>query len=438
VAGERKGLAPKSLQGTEISQHPPRELVGRDTSARYQVQFRAAALECLKILDRSVSRVYCDVHDDYVSATSHGNGTLYRFYQVKTKGKRNHLWSSAELIAIGKQRKKAAPKAKSKARKDAKSSDHEAGVAQGPIDGEAPAVPRIVDPDQLANVNGSFLGHLLRHAVTFGDACELVTLQTNVGLDDDVEAFVADIQNESPSHPTSVLLVNSLSAVYGVSPPLTKAQSLACLRKLRVDPNLSYLALEDADFDARAHGAIFKYSEIDLTYTESSEIAKNVRELVHRKSCEKLPDRITGEALDAIASVDIDDLLDILSISKEAYRELVTHDDPKALRSVSIIQRKLRQAKLSEEMVEHASRWKVEWDDWYRTHARTDIHLAVLSEDIHSIYLRWCAHELTFSDLQIEITSLHKKSSSTPIGATLSPELLLGGVFAALVKGASR
>lgn len=438
MTGESKGLAPISLQGTELIQHTPRELAGRDTIARFQVQFRAAALECLKILDRSVTRVYCDVHDDYVSSTSYDSGTLYRFYQVKTKGKRNHLWSGAELIAIAKQRKKNSPKKKSTAKMAAKSSEYQEDVAQDPLNGAIIATPQIVDPEQLANVQGSFLGNLLLHTITFGDACELVTFQTNVGLDDDVEAFAADIQNESPSHPTSVLLANSLSAVYGINPALSKAQTLSCLRKLRIDPGLGYLAIEDADFEARAHQAIFKYSEIDLTYTESSEIAKNIRELVQRKSCSKLPTKLTSQSLDFLASVDINDLLDILSISKEAYRELTTHDDPKALRSISIIQRKLRQAGLSEKMVEHASRWKVEWDDWYRTHARTDIHLAMLNEDIHSIYNRWCTQELTFADLQAAINSLHVKVSSTPIGATLTPELLLGGVFAALVKGASR
>ncbi len=46
----------------------PRENSGRDTIARYQSQFRAAAYESLSLLEDDVlDRVYCDYQDDYIA-----------------------------------------------------------------------------------------------------------------------------------------------------------------------------------------------------------------------------------------------------------------------------------------------------------------------------------------------------------------------------------
>lgn len=397
----------------EIQLHEvkPREIAGRDTIARFNVQFRAAALECLKILDRSVNRVYCDVHDDYVSSRTSDGLTTYRFYQVKTKDTRNYRWSRNDLMGISKVRKKSK--------------------------GKSDADLCIDDAAGQEKVKNSFIGNMLLHTINFGDACESVAFQTNVGLDDDVEAFVADLESEKFEHVASLLLSNSLNGVFNVSPPLSKERVDSSLRKLRIEPGLSYLAIEDADFEARAYNAIWTYSEIPLTYPESAEIARNVLELVQRKSKARLPKNLTAEALDSAASIQIDDLLDILSISKAAYYELVAHNDPKALRSVSIIQRKMRRANLSEAMVESASRWKVEWDDWYRTHSRYDLELSFLLEKLRSIYARWSRSEVSFSGLQVEVEELAKEVSNTKMGATLTPSLLLGGVFALLVKGES-
>ena len=84
----------------------PRETSGRDTIARYQAQFRAAAYECLSILTRkTIDRVYCDYHDDYVSREPNGDKRLYHFFQVKTKGKRNHQWNRLDLFGIPKKKK---------------------------------------------------------------------------------------------------------------------------------------------------------------------------------------------------------------------------------------------------------------------------------------------------------------------------------------------
>lgn len=79
----------------------PRELAGRDTVRRFQAQFRGAALECLRILEgKSVDRVYCDYHDDFVVREVHPYGAVYEFFQVKTKAEKKHQWSRNELFGL--------------------------------------------------------------------------------------------------------------------------------------------------------------------------------------------------------------------------------------------------------------------------------------------------------------------------------------------------
>lgn len=96
-----------SVNGPKLHDIAPRESVGRDTIARYQAQFRAAAYECLSILEgNSIDRVYCDYQDDFVSRSVRTGHPIYHFFQVKTKNKRNHQWGILEIFGIYKRKSK--------------------------------------------------------------------------------------------------------------------------------------------------------------------------------------------------------------------------------------------------------------------------------------------------------------------------------------------
>ncbi len=89
-----KGAVSKAAanNGQTLGQVRPTETSGRDTIARYQAQFRAAAYECLSILSgNTIDRVYCDYHDDFVTRSQQSGKPIYPFFQVKTKGKRKTL-----------------------------------------------------------------------------------------------------------------------------------------------------------------------------------------------------------------------------------------------------------------------------------------------------------------------------------------------------------
>ena len=91
----------------ELHDLEPREVIGRDIIARFEGQFRGASYACLAILEgNGIDRVYCDYHDDFVQRELVGVDKRYHFFQVKTKGKRNHQWGVLDLFGIYKKKPK--------------------------------------------------------------------------------------------------------------------------------------------------------------------------------------------------------------------------------------------------------------------------------------------------------------------------------------------
>ena len=195
---------------------------------------------------------------------------------------------------------------------------------------------------------------------------------------------------------------------------------------------------DDTDFNALAREAIFRYSEIDLEHTESEGIIDNLVSLVQKKSFAKLISDMTQHEFDSTVGVGVGvtDLLEILSISKGAYRQLLSGGDAKAIKSASIIQRKLSQAGASEEVIEFCSKWKVSWDIWLRNkrHTIPEFEINLLLEDLNEIKNEWAVGLTKFADLDKPIGDLWNKLHAKDMTATLSKELLLGGVFSALVR----
>lgn len=392
----------------------PSEQVGRDTIARYQAQFRATALQCLEILDqKTIDRVYCEFHDDFVSRKTVGDGCIYQFFQVKTVGKRNHQWSVAELFGI----------AKSGKRRKAKSDSINSSVEE--------------TAEKIAK---SYAGKLLHHTVRFGDSCEKVCFLTNVNLDDDVELIAAAIAEKDLAN-NSVLphVCEKFNSMYGMEMPLSSDEISARVQKLSFSPGLPYLSPGSEDFETLASASIHKYSEIDLTLSEGAEIAKNLLALVEKKSFPKIKGAPTAESLNVAAGVGLEDLLDLLSISKGGYRELLNGGDSKALKSASIIQRKLEQAGASSVVIDTACKWKVDWDNWFRKCRHlSDADISFLLVDISGVREKWCKGEVSFSALQGEVVILMNKWQATMLGGLLSRELIMGGILAELVRSESR
>jgi len=391
-------LVPESdgPENPTLSEVGPTEVCGRDTIARYRAQFRAAAYACLEILKgEGIDRVYCDYADDFVCRERQDGTRIYHFYQVKTKGKLNFQWGKGDVLGLP---KRGSPK-----------------------------------PEKILN---SFAGKLLMHTVRFKNSCGNVVFLTNVYLDDELDGVSAALASGDLSHQIIKLIIENFNSTFVSGAPFGDDVVREKISRLRLNGGNSYLHPHSEDFEALAREAIFKYSEVDLQNTESQEIIKNLVSLVESKSSTKLLADLTEEDLDRVAGIGIADLLDILSISKGAYDFLVSGGDPKAVKSASIIQRKLKKAGASEQIIEYCSKWKVEWDVWLREkrHPIPEYELNTLLDKLNAIQNDWSGGRLKFSDLQSSINTLWDALSKTEIAGTLSRELLMGGVLSALVK----
>lgn len=410
----------------QLHQVAPTEQVGRDTIARYQAQYRAAAMECLKLLDRqSIDRVYCEFHDDFVSRRSVGGAHFYRFFQVKTVGKRNHLWSIADLFGIPKSKKKKVSKKK---------------VCPTPAVATNDSAGNVDDSNDLSSrIADSFLGKLLLHTVRFGESCEQVSFLTNANLNDEVELVSAALEG-GISEPIDVLskLSEHFNSAYKIADPLCPGEIKLRLLKLSIEPGLTLLQPGGGDYEALASKAIYTYSEIDLTHSESAQIAANLVALVERKSYPKMAQVPQMQTLEQLAGIGLEDLLGLLSISASGYLQLLSGGDEGALKSASIIQRKLETAGAAQPVIDSACQWKVGWDNWYRTYRHLDeVDMEFILQDIARVRERWVRGEVSFGAIRGEALDIVTKWRSSVLGSMLTKELVLGGVLAELVRSES-
>lgn len=385
-----KNAAPK------ITDVAPTETAGRETIARFQAQFRAAAYECLSILTgKTIDRVYCDFQDDFVSRQQNGGKPIYHFYQVKTKAQRNYQWDKLEVLGL---RKRGKPK-----------------------------------PEQMA---GSFGGKLMVHTIRFKDACGSVVFLTNVQFDDQLEEIAKALESGELSHQSLKPFLEAFNEAFSQGDPLDEGAIKDAVSKLLLKPGIQYLHPHTHDFEALAREAIFKYSEVDLQHAESEEIIHSLVALVEKKSFKKLLSTLTENDLDDAAGIGISDLLEILSISKGAYQELLAGGDSSAIKSASIIQRKLSQAGAGAEMIEYCSKCKVQWDVWLRDkrHTLPEFDLNFLLEELNSIKNALASGKIALADMQGLINQALAKISDRGLAATLNADLLLGGVLSQLVR----
>ncbi|WP_430391682.1 dsDNA nuclease domain-containing protein [Dyella sp. 20L07] len=396
----------------------PRELAGRDTVRRFQAQFRGAALACLRILEGSaVDRVYCDYHDDFVVREIAGGKAVYEFFQVKTKGEKKHQWSRTELFGLP---IKLPPK-------------------NPEYLGPAGSEPAPANAAQLAKFKGSFVGKLLEHTVNFGDACVGTTFLTNAYLGDEVEEIMAAVAKGDVGNRTVRYLSDNFAAAYAIDPAPHMRRVHASIRKLKMSAGHDHLDPNHSDFDSKAVKALYTYSEINLTHVEGVELTKNLLSLVQAKSSSKLIADLTQGDLDNAAGIGVDDLLELLPISRGAYVNFLKNGDTKALKNATVLQRKLSEAGASPELIEVASKWKIHWDNWFRLHRHTyEQEIVFLQYRLNAIYARWQKGEVSFGGLQVEVSALKDELSGGALNSLLSVETLTGGVLSELVRSESR
>ncbi|NQZ52041.1 MAG: DUF4297 domain-containing protein [Moritella sp.] len=352
-----------------------------------------------------MDRVYCDLHDDFVVRKKNTSGYSYVFYQVKTMGKQNHNWTLNELFGL-----------KSTLKDQKKQSTDK--------------------------IKGSFIGKLLLHTVVFDQYCNSVVFQTNIHNANDVENLLKDIEDGEFQNKFSEVLINRFNDCFPdeIVTELSPNEIKERLSKLKLETDVQYLKNCDDNLEPLARDKIYKFSEVDLEHAESKEILMKLLELVERKSSGVISE-LTSESIEEFAGISIDDLLSILSISKDAYDNLLKGGDSKAIKSASIIQRTLTAAGAGAEEVEYCSRCKTNWDLWLRKnrHVILEFELQSITSQIRQLLNDSIqgGSSINLAKLNKPIKKLVNKLTSEDQIYDLNAELVLGGVFAELVKGKS-
>lgn len=385
-----------------IHEKTPREVVGRNTLARFRMQFQAAAYAALEILSgKEVDRVYCDYHDDFVVRRTMAGVVEYHFFQVKTKGKANQQWDVDEVFALKK---------------------------KGALD----------TPEKLEAIRNSIAGKLFLHTVEFGDQCREVTVLSNVHFKDEVHDVVADLSAGTSSKKYTRQLIEKFADIVSPDSPLSLVQVEAARRKLSLLANVQHIGDTLEAFGIAAHNAIWRHSEIELHQEEVERIARSLVTLVEEKSCAPI-NGLSKADIDLATGVGLEDLLQVLSISTQVYQVLLLGGDPAAVKAASILQRKLKEAGATEPMIEAASRAKVSWDVWVRTarHTFPDLTFNILLDEIDKTCKAWLLGGGVLADLENFVQGVLDSVIGKKF-VSLDTDLVFGAFCAAIVRRATR
>lgn len=389
----------------ELHEVKPREQAGRDTLERYNAQIRAASIACLSILEgKDVKRVFCEFHDDFVIEKVIASDIRYTFVQVKTKEKLREIWKLRDVFGILK-------------RKSAK------------------------NPQTDEMIRDSFIGKLLQHTINFGESCNEIVFLTNTHVDEDIENIIDDIVSETFSNTHCKLIIDSFNNCFiSIQEDHEKLDIDAIkqkLKKLKFETDVEYIKSKHETFEILAKQKIFKFSEIELSHTEAKEILFSLLALVNSKSSVKIND-CSSENIKKLAGIDIDDLLDVLSISKRAYYDFLDNGDEHALKSASVIERLLRKAGANDMEVDFFTRCKIKWDQWLRNnrHIISEFDYITIDREINATLdkLTFLHGNLFLSNLRTFINELYDSLHQNNLLHSLDKEALTASLFSRLVE----
>lgn len=381
----------------QLHEELPREQDGRDSFERYRAQVRSASIAALTILEGTeIDRIYCDLHDDFVKRRVGGG---YEFYQVKTKSKQNHNWTLGEVFGI-----------KTRSKNQCNES-----------------------------IKNSFVGKLLLHTVIFDENCNSIVFQTNINNDDNIESVIKDIRSGDFSNKYTNILVDKFNDCISHDGTCYSQDEIKDkLSKLNFDNDVQYLKTKNNNFDETIRSNIYKYSEVDLSHSDTQEIIIKLLDLVSKKSSGKISE-FTLEKIESESGISIDDLLSVLSISKEAYQQLRDGGDSKAIKNVSIIQRSLESSGADEEIINYCSQCKTNWDEWFRNarHNILGLDLIKITSRVKKLLednQKSNGGYINLNELGSPIKNLLVELKKDEISYDLDGDLILGAVFSEIVK----
>ncbi len=393
--------------GVGLHEVEPREQVGAGTGNAFEFQYHQAAAGALEVLDDTkVACVYCEWHDDYVIESA--GVSAYRFHQVKTRGGAQGPWRVNEFFGVRTR------KGKSKS---------------------AVAAP-IADAD-------SIFGRLFDHVQKFGARCEHFVFVTDAGVTKEFTDLLDAVRSVSDS----VALVgapadsfNELVAVLPAAFPSIKSDHIfEFLRRLYVQDAFGKIANIN-DCRVLLGGRIYQMSEVDLTQSETQKIGAELVAVVREKSHRKLPELpASNSELRSSKGLVLEDVLRILSLSSEGYRELQV-SGREGVVALSRLHRLCRRSKVSESVIPELCQLKTAWDAWWvrQRHVVNALDQISLKNSCASALKVHSDGHLSFDGLGQEASNLATKYSTILTSSEpLTKDLVFGLMLAVAVEAES-
>jgi hypothetical protein len=383
----------------------PRERAGAQTGRRYEYQYERTARASLDLLVDSPKQVcvYCDWHDDYVMEVG-DPPTRYVFHQVKGRSSSQGPWTFSEFFGVRKKKSKGQSKTPPTAKLDA-------------------IVPR-----------------MLLHRTNFGENCAGLVFVTNAGLDASLSGFIEAIGKVDAEGDLSgeecVAFQHLVRGYISATPPLVPSATalFRCLSMLKVFTDQGQLENADAGILEIADLAI-EFSEIDLMQRQAKQIARELVSQVrvkvaHSTTVVPVPD---GQ-LKHDKGIATPDLLNILSLSAQAYEQLKAGTSRDTVKTLSRLHRYCLKHAMEPYLMQICE-FKTRWDVW-RTVERHFIGSAdylLLERKARDVIKA----NLTIDEIVAEAKDIAKQFAS--ITATrLTPECVLGLIFSLAAQSEAR
>jgi hypothetical protein len=265
----------------------PREQVGAVTGAAYEYQYHQAAAEALVLLDSADAIcMYCEWHDDFV--TERNCASCYSFHQVKTRQKAKGPWNPREFFGF-----------RNKSEEDPE--------------------PKL-RPD-------SIFSHLWDHTRKFGARCGKFVFIADAGISSEMSTLLQEAKQcqgaNQLTNDSKKIFDRVLTQAKRAFEEITDESLLNFLKRLEVKDGLGTVT-GLTETKVLIANLILDASEVDLKISEAKKIGAQLVAAVRDKSHVTLkpPLPATAEELRSKKGLMIHDILGVLSLSVEGYKQL--------------------------------------------------------------------------------------------------------------------
>ena len=377
----------------------PREQVGAVTGSLYEYQYHQAAAEALVLLESADAIcIYCEWHDDFVTETN-GVG-CYAFHQVKTRQKAKGPWTWKEFFGYS-----------------AKGKEQEEPKLRG----------------------DSIFSHLWDHTKKFGARCGKFVFITDAGIAIPMSVLLEDTKQCQ----TADSLAGESSKIFGklmiqakrTFPEITAEAFLAFLKRLEVKEGLGEVRGLNQTKILIAD-LILGASEVDLRISEAKKIGAQLVAVVRDKShliLKTLPASI--EELRSRKGLMIEDILGVLSLSVEGYKQL-REGGRDSVVTLSRLQRYCKRNKIAESLIPDLCTYKVGWIAWWMEQRSLvdELDYLALKSECAEILTAHSSGTLKIDKLVEQAKSLAEKyRAKLPSSEPLTGELVMGLIIALVV-----